>query len=106
MIFPELPRRQYYYTQQQNDQRQVLINQITMNNTVDTKTPLRDSNSIDVEQWFREHGLATGPAAVSTHSSTNEPFDWFARDAWELYGLIIVFATWLSFWLGIHRGWW
>lgn len=111
MIFPELPRRQYFWTQQQHDYIFEQSN-TQQEDTTTVKTPLREveetarTGTVDVEQWFIKHGLATDPAAGSYAARTNEPLDWFARDAWELYGLITVFAVWLSFWLGIHRGWW
>ncbi len=107
MIFPELVRRQQYWQQQQADQVYHTANSV---NSV--KTPLRGveetarTGTVDVEQWFRDHGLAADPAAGMYTRPSNEPIDWFARDAWELYGLITVFAVWLAFWLGIHRGWW
>jgi len=107
MIFPELVRRQQYWQQQQADQVYHTANSV---NSI--KTPLRGveqtarTGTVDVEQWFRDHGLAADPAAGMYTRSRNEPIDWFARDAWELYGLITVFAVWLTFWLGIHRGWW
>ena len=107
MIFPELVRRQQYWQQQPADQVYHTANSV---NSI--KTPLRGveqtatTGTVDVEQWFRDHGLAADPAAGMYTRSRNEPIDWLARDAWELYGLITVFAVWLTVWLGIHRGWW
>jgi hypothetical protein len=121
MIFPELPRRQQYWQQQPADQVYHTANSVNsiktplrgVEHSVNSiKTPLRGveqtatTGTVDVEQWFRDHGLAADPAAGMYTRSRNEPIDWLARDAWELYGLITVFAVWLTFWLGIHRGWW
>jgi len=103
MIFPELPRRY----QLANTVQEALDNSNDQpSNTVQLETPLRGSTHIDIEQWFVDHGLATDPAAGSFAARTNEPINWFARDAWELYILITVYTIWLAYWLGIHRGWW
>lgn len=94
MIFPELPRRTEFYSR-----------------TI-VKTPLHkiepvvSQPKIDVDEWFRTHGLATDPAAVPYIPRSNEPINWWARDALELYALITVYAVWLAYWLGVHREWW
>lgn len=69
------------------------------------ETPLR---GLDIEQWFAAHGLphnATDPAAGSCRN-TEEPIDWFAKDAWEFYLLCIGMLIWIVYWYGVHRGVW
>ncbi len=94
MIFPELPRRYHVST----------LNIV--------KTPLHEveeivvPQAVNVDEWFRQHGLATDPAAGSYTPRSKEPINWFARDAWEFYALCTAMTVWIVYWYGIHRGLW
>lgn len=109
MIFPHIPKH-YLWLQTAPE----LLNKL---NTTYTKTPLRDEHSsnavtqtteskVDIQQWWIDHGLATDPAAVSTHSATGEPVDWLAKDAIEFYALCLAMIGWIVYWYGVHRGVW
>lgn len=99
MIFPDIPKR---YTWIQHSPELV---------TTHTQAPLQSveqTASIDIEQWFKDHGLpytATDPAATSKNNQ-GEPIDWLARDAWEFYTLCVLMIVWIGYWLGVHRGVW
>ena len=106
MIFPELPKRfnQQFITQETIPTEPTVEDTETVqaNGPCIAKAPLR---GITVEEWWQQHGLATdtlGPAA----SSSREPIDWLARDAWEFYALCVMMTAWVAYWLGLHRGWW
>ncbi len=33
-----------------------------------------------------------------------EPIDWWARDAWEFYAIVLFMICWMVFWYGVHTG--
>ena len=99
MIFPELPKRLRFE----------LPTREHSTNTV--QTPLHGvedvtaQSRIDREQWWRDHGLSTDPAAAPLRSR-EEPIDWLARDAIEFYLLCTGMLAWCVYWYGVHRGVW
>ena len=54
MIFPELPRKHYQWTRSKTDIIELQADSIE-EDTVTTKAPLRDSSSVDVDEWFRQN---------------------------------------------------
>lgn len=102
MIFPQLPKR-YSWIEPEPDP-------VTEPST-DVKTPLQclaeptGSSRITVEEWWIKHGLATDPAALA-NSRTQEPIDWWGRDAIEFYALCIGMACWCVYWWGVNHGAW
>jgi hypothetical protein len=91
MIFPELPRRTWG-----------TLAETPLHSVEVHEEPVK----VNVDEWFRQHGLAVDPAAGMRTSAGDEPINWLARDAVEFYALITVYAVWLTYWLGIHREWW
>lgn len=103
MIFPELPRRTYFHTA---TTVKTPLHRSTQSSDLPGVEATTESKAIDVDDWFRQHGLATDPAASTLMPRHTGPIDWFARDAWEFYALCTAMITWIVYWYGVHRGAW
>lgn len=93
MIFPQLPKR------------------YVANDPIGPQAPLREiaatveKPEVDIEAWWIKHGLATDPAA-GLYRSSNEPIDYWSKDALEFYALCTAIVCWIAYWYGVHRGLW
>lgn len=106
MIFPELPRRYRFElltVEHSTSTIQTNVGPRTAKAPLHGVETVTAQSRIDREQWWRDHGLTTDPAAHSRHS---EPIDWLARDAIEFYLLCTGMLAWCVYWYGVHRGVW
>ena len=104
MIFPDLPKRQYFWTQKQIDQ---IYQDAAIIMAKVQPAPIADPEPVvsqmSVDEWWSKHGLATESKVPEPQTG---PIDWLARDAWEFYLLCAGMIAWTVYWYGVHRAVW
>jgi hypothetical protein len=88
MIFPDLPKRIDW----------TRADSIEAAEAYTAKTPLHCTSV--------EYTVSKDPAALVADKQESKKIDWLAKDAWELYAIIVGMLAWCVYWLGIHRGAW
>ena len=101
MIFPDMPKRQNFWTPTQivqinswAEQRQVKVQ------AVEPEHIEHKVSSVSVEEWWQAHGLS---AASTSGQRASGPINWFARDAWEFYTLFVFMIAWVAYWYQVSH---
>lgn len=104
MIFPDMPKKQNFWTQQQIDQvNQAAEIMLAKMRPAPTADPEPVVSQMSVDEWWAKHGLNTESPIPQQRTG---PIDWFARDAWEFYLLCTGMLAWIVYWYGVHRAIW